>query len=89
MNKLNLPVQVISMCNTDGAIRPIRFRFEDEEHQLITADITEVRTVNEIHYAGVDVISCICKTAKDGKEKLVDLRYHIKTHKWVLFEVIY
>ena len=28
------PVDVISVCSADGTIRPLRFRMEDEEHQL-------------------------------------------------------
>ena len=36
------PVDVISMCSTDGTIRPLRLRMEDEEHQLLRIDIEEV-----------------------------------------------
>lgn len=89
MENLNLPIQMIFACNTDGTIRPIRFRYEDKEHNLISVDVTEVRTINEIHYAGIEILSCICKAVVENAEKMFEVRYFIKTHKWVLFDVIY
>ena len=35
----NTPVDVISMCSAGGDIRPLRLRLEDEQHQLIEAQI--------------------------------------------------
>ena len=31
----NSPVDVIAVCSADGSIKPLRFRMEDEEHQLL------------------------------------------------------
>ena len=37
----NCPVDVISVCNTQGEIRPLRFQLEDEEHQLLRVNSGE------------------------------------------------
>ena len=34
MEQKVFPVDVISMCSASGEIRPLRFRMEDEHHQL-------------------------------------------------------
>ena len=35
-------VEVISVCDTGGGLRPLRFRFEGEDHQLHRVDIDQV-----------------------------------------------
>ena len=42
MANRNLPVQVLAACGVDGQMQPLRFRFEDSEHQLHTVHITEI-----------------------------------------------
>ena len=42
MNWVNCPVDVISVCSAGGQIQPLRLRVEDESHQLLRIDITEV-----------------------------------------------
>ena len=49
------PVDVICVCSADGDIRPLRFRMENEAHQLIRVDIDEGELDNrtnehECHY---------------------------------------
>ena len=48
MEQRNSPVDVISVCSASGDIRPLRFRMEDEHHQLLRIDIDEVISVKEI-----------------------------------------
>jgi hypothetical protein len=89
LQNMPMPIQMIFLCNTDGSIRPIRFRFEDEEHHLNTVQVTEIKVMNEIHYAGIEILSCICKAVMGNAEKMFEVRYFVKEHKWVLFDVIY
>ena len=41
-------VDVISVCNADGQIRPLRLQLQDEQHQLLRINIDEVVSVKEI-----------------------------------------
>ena len=48
------PVDVISMCSANGDIRPLRFRMEDEEHQLLRIDAQVSLTQAGIYIKGED-----------------------------------
>ena len=38
----NLPIQMLSCCDTCGNLQPLRFRFEDREHSVHTVSVTEI-----------------------------------------------
>ena len=82
-------IEMISVCDSDGKLTPLRFRMEDESHCLQTVPIMQVLYSNPIQYAGIDAIQYLCKATLEGREKLFELRYTIKTHRWSLFRVVY
>ena len=55
------PVDVISVCSADGEIRPLRFRMEDEKHQLLRVDIDEVISSKPIQYVGIEARIFLCR----------------------------
>ena len=85
----NLPVEVISLCSADGEIRPLRFRMEDEAHQLLRIDIDEVISVKPIQYVGIEAQIFLCKAMVKGKQWMFELKYTIRTHNWCLFRRVY
>ena len=85
----NLPVEVISLCSADGEIRPLRFRMEDDAHQLLRVDIDEVISVKPIQYVGVEAQIFLCKAMVKGKQWMFELKYTIRTHSWCLFRRVY
>ena len=54
MANRNLPVQVLAACGVDGQLQPLRFRFEDSEHQLHTVHITEIIDSRFVEYVGIE-----------------------------------
>lgn len=89
MEQKNCPVDVISVCSANGDIRPLRFRMEDEAHQLLRVDIGEVISVKEIQYVGIEAQVFLCRAAVRGKEWLFELKYTIRTHTWRLTRMVY
>lgn len=87
--RTNLQIEMICVCAADGSLTPLRFRMEDEERRLQTVPIAQVLVAKPIQYAGIDAIRYLCKAVLDGKERLFEVRYTIKTHRWTLFRVIY
>ena len=83
------PVDVISMCSANGDIRPLRFRMEDEEHQLLRVDIDEVVSSRRIQYVGIEAQIFLCKAVVKGKNTLLELRYTIRSHSWCLLRKVY
>ena len=85
----NCPVDVISVCSADGAIKPLRLRMEDEEHQLLRIDIDEVINVREIQYVGIEAHVFLCRATVRDKEWVFELKYTIRTHSWCIMRKVY
>ena len=83
------PVDVISMCSAGGEIRPLRFRMEDEAHQLMRVDIDEVISSKRIQYVGIEAQIFLCRATVRGKRTLFELRYTIRSHSWCLLRKVY
>ena len=83
------PVDVIAMCSANGDIHPLRFRMEDEDHQLLRVDIEEVISSKEIQYVGIEAQVFLCRATVRGKKWLFELKYTIRTHSWCLLRKVY
>lgn len=89
MEQKNRPVEMISICSTEGRILPVRFRFEAEDRSIRTVRISEVVSTKEISYVGIEAILYVCKAQMEELERLLELKYTVRTHRWVLFRVIF
>lgn len=83
------PVDVIAMHSANGQIRPLRFRMEDEAHQLLRVDIDEVVNCRDIQYVGIEAQIFLCKAFVNGKQWLFELKYTIRSHSWCLLRKVY
>ena len=82
------PIDVISICSADGQIRPLRFRIEDEAHQLRRVDIDEVISVKEVQYVGIEAFIFLCRATVETNRWLVELKYTVRTHTWCLMRKV-
>ena len=83
------PVDVICVCSAGGDIRPLRFRIEDEHHQLMRIDIDEIISTRDIQYVGIEARIYLCKATVGQKKWLFELRYTIRSHSWCLLRKVY
>lgn len=83
------PVDVICVCSADGEIKPLRFRMEDEAHQLLRVDIDEIISSRPIQYVGIEAQIFLCRATVQGKQWLFELKYTIRSHSWCLFRKVY
>ena len=89
MGELNKPIDVISVCEASGEIRPLRFRMEDEEHRLRRIDIDQVISTRKIQYVGIEAHVFLCRATVRGKESVFELKYTIRSHNWCLMRKVY
>lgn len=88
-NKTNVPERRRTLCRTGtfpcrysraatptGQLQPLRFRFEDSEHQLHTVHITEIIDSRFVEYVGIETFVFLCKALLEGAEKLYELLLH-------------
>ena len=83
------PVDVIAICGACGDIRPLRFRMEDEDHQLLRVDIDEIISSRPIQYAGIEAQVFLCRATVREKKWLFELKYTIRSHSWCLLRKVY
>lgn len=88
MQQNKCPIDVICVCSADGEIKPLRFRMEDEEHQLLRVDIDEVISIRRIQYVGIEAFVFLCRATVRGKRWLFELKYTIRSHSWCLFKKV-
>ena len=83
------PVDVICAYSASGEIRPLRFRMENEEHQLMRVDVDEVISCREVQYVGIEAQIFLCRATVGEKEALFELKYTIRSHNWCLLRKVY
>ena len=83
------PVDVISVCSSDGEIRPLRLRMEGEDKELRRLDIREVVSVKLIPYVGAEAYVFLCSTAFEGRDRLLELKYSIRSHTWWILRFLH
>ena len=88
MKTVNLPIEMISVCAVDGQMRPLRFRLEDRQRQLVVVPVREVVVSRETDFAGTKIYVYVCQVVLENIEHLVELRYLVKTHRWILFRFL-
>ena len=89
MNRTMYPVDVISVCNADGQIRPLRLRLEENGRGAVRIDIESVLKVTEIPHVGVEANVFLCRARPHGREMLFELKYTFRTHSWCLLRRVY
>lgn len=80
----SMPVDVIATFNVQGKIKPNYIRLEDEKHTLQTYKIENIVFSREEKYAGVPILLFCCNILRGGVMQMINIKYHIKTHQWVL-----
>lgn len=83
------PVRMLALCGTDGKLRPVRFQLEDERHELRTIAVSAVVSVTEVQYVGIEALVFLCRGLFGGGERLFELRYMVRAHRWTLLRMVY
>lgn len=89
MEQQIFPVDMICLCNANGDIQPLRFRMEDEKHQLLRVDIDEVISCKKIQYVGIEAYIYLCSATVGDSKWLIELKYTIRSHTWSFHRKVY
>lgn len=81
-------VEVIAFCDTCGTLKPLRIRLEGADHQLYRLRIDQIISVREVCYVGMEALIYLCRCVQDGKQRIFELRYNIRSHDWSLLRWI-
>ena len=89
MDAYMCPVDVISVCNASGEIRPIRLQLCTAEQHKVRIDIEEVLSVKDIPYVGVEAHVFVCRAKAAGRSMTIELKYTFRSHTWCLLRRLY
>lgn len=81
----NLQVDVISVCNAEGEIRPLRLRMEDESRQMLRINIDEILGVKAVEHVGAEAQIFLCRATMWDREMTFELKYSIRKHTWSIY----
>ena len=82
MARQTWPVDVISVCNADGSIRPLSLRFEDESRQVLRVNIDQILDTREISHVGAEAQLYVCRAILWDRPWTFELKYSIRSHSW-------
>lgn len=85
---LNVPIQIFCVVSTLGDFTPLKFRYEDEEHQIITVNINEILNHKETNFAGINEIRYTCNAFINNELKLFELKYSVTRHRWSFYQML-
>ena len=81
-------VDMISVCNADGSLLPLRFRFEDRDSRVRRVQVLEVLACREVKYVNVEAYEYTCRVLEEEREELLTVRYAVRSHRWTLFRTV-
>lgn len=84
MVKTIQPVDVISLCEADGRIRPLRVRFMDEEQLYRKLDVEQILRQDEIRHTGAEAQLFLCRATVGDSSWLFELKYVLRSHSWFI-----
>ncbi|MGL4772955.1 MAG: hypothetical protein ACRC2K_05250 [Clostridium sp.] len=86
MKVVSKSIQVIAAFDNLGGIKPIRFKL-DEEDKNVVIKIDRIITEEMEKLAGniMKVFNCI--SVINGVERRYQIKYEIKTCRWILFKI--
>lgn len=82
MEKPKKAVDVISVCNAEGEIKPLRMQLIDEAGQLLRVHIQRAKRVREITHVGVESVIFQCWACVHGRDLHFQLKYTYRSHTW-------
>ena len=77
-------VDVISVCNAEGEILPLRLQMIDESKQILRVRIQEARVAERIQHVGVEAVIFHCRAEVYGRVLSFRLKYTYRSHIWHL-----
>lgn len=86
MKILMKPVEMIAHHTTEGSLRPIRFRFMEEE-AYVTVQVKRVITATREKINGRHTLVFLCESAIRGVLRPYELKYDVEAMRWYLYKM--
>lgn len=77
-------VDVISVCNAEGEILPLRLQLMDDTGQILRIHIQQAQRVERIQHVGAEAVIFQCRAQLHSRQLQFRLKYTYRIHQWHL-----
>ncbi|MEQ8155145.1 MAG: hypothetical protein ABRQ25_09730 [Clostridiaceae bacterium] len=81
------PIEMLVWFTNEGTPNPIRFRMKNDDDSLAVIKVDRVLFKENEKLAGNPMIIFRCQSLINNREVIYELKYEIKTCKWILFKI--
>ena len=78
---------MIAWHDFDGAPHPVRFRYEDDNEQLVTVAVKRSMRKDINKFAGNKMLPFECQAIINNEIKIFELWYELDTCRWYLYKI--
>lgn len=82
-------IDVISLCDANGEVRPLRIRAVAEAGEVICGKICEIISEKEYKCLGAESWIYLCRVQTEERRIVVELKFSVPTHSWFLMRRLY
>jgi Uma2 family endonuclease len=87
MKILMRPIEVLVWSEPDGNQRPLRFRLENKDGELVVVHVEQILSQTENGWAGNPMVIYDCQRLIGNRQRRFELKYEKKTCKWWLYRI--
>ncbi len=87
MKVIAKPIEMIAWFEEDGTPNPVRFKIVKEDGSNSVIKIDRVICKDKEKLAGNEMIIFRCQSIINGLERLFEIKYELRTCKWILFKI--
>lgn len=87
MKTIVRPIEMNSVTDLEGIIKPIRFRVTGKDEELHVIKVLRVYKIEESRIAGVMTRIYTCEIMIENTMRICELRYSLDTTKWDLYKI--
>ena len=87
MKILAKPIDMVSWTDKAGKINPVRFRISNPDESETVVKIDKIFTMEKEKLAGNEMLCFRCQSIINDQQKLLELKYELRTCKWILWKM--
>lgn len=87
MKVVTKPVEMLALFDIEGCPNPLRFRMANEDRSFAVIRVDRILYRNMEKFAGNNIMVFRCQSNIDGMERVYELKYELRTCRWILFKI--
>jgi hypothetical protein len=81
------PIDMVVWFSHDGAPNPLKFRVENDDNSFSVIKVDKVLQKDMERLAGNNMLVFRCQSIINGQERVYEIKYELRTCKWILFKI--